>query len=390
MKQTNPSPPDNEEGFLKLALPETLGNMKLSVASKAVFLKLFMPPLFDGAYLAFNQDGDPVGVVNTNGTRILQSANGSSVEDLISDPSGAYDPDSIELVRKFLTLGLLQPDGIDEDVTGKAAWIQPDNAPMTRHTGAGADRFIRTFYDYFGSVFHDGSVLIDSHGDFLNAIARYFPTEPGKECLDAGCGSGHYTAALARLGHTVYGCDISVTRLEASRKKDAAPGKIIPVETDIEDIPLPDDSLDFVMCNFVLEHVADPFAVIDELVRLLRPGGTFLLAVPSFNIRDTLAAWLYKEPPSLNFEHLRSYGLIPETHPWCASTLDTINYLKSINTDIVQIEGANIMEGLWEPWLSHFQALAAQYGPAFETTWPWNCFGRQTIIFVRKREKVNE
>lgn len=367
-----------------IELPDALASNALAASPGAVFLKLFVPPYYDGAYLAFDPDGEAVGVVDAAAAELLEQAGGRPAKDLVLGADGEIDRERLDLITSLVEARLLAVTPAGEEGGGEAHWIRPDTAEHTRHTGEGADRFIRNFYQYFGGVFHDGSVLIDSHGDFLEAIARYFPTQAGKDCLDAGCGSGHYTAALARLGHRVYGVDISQTRLEASRSKSAAPGEIVPVEADIEDIPLPDESLDFAMSNFVLEHVADPFAVIDELARLLRPGGEMLLAVPSFNIRDTIGAWLYGEPPSLNFEHLRSYGLIPDTHPWCAETRRTTEYVEARGCTILTIEGASILDGLWEPWLSQFQAIAAQHGAAFATTWPWNHLGRQTIIHARK------
>src|SRR5262249_865856 len=254
-----------------------------------------------------------------------------------------------------------------------------------------------------GSVFLDGSRLIDSHGDFLAEVAKYFPRQPGRVCIDLGCGSGHYTAALARLGHRVFAADISqaplhapipnpsqpadivALRSAAALTRPCQPGEIVALLTDITEVPLPDASLDFAMCNFVLEHVGDPFAVIDEILRLLRPGGEMVLAVPSLNIRDTIAFWFYGEVPSLNFEHLRSYGLIPGTHPWCAVTGDTLTYLSQHGADVVQVEGVNILDGLWPPWSQEFAATATRLGPAFATPWPWSAFGRQPVIVAGKR-----
>lgn len=359
----------------------TLLDTPFSVAEGAVFLKLFVPPLFDGAYLAFDGRGQPSGVVTAEGASLLARANAAPLGSLIRDAQGTIAPSALDQVTELVAAGLLVP----ASTPTRAYWIRPDEAPGTRHLGPGGERFIRAFYDYFGSVFLDGSQLIDSHGDFLAAVARYFPREAGKTCIDLGCGSGHYTAALARLGHAVYAADISQARIDAAAAKACAPGTITPLLADIEDVPLPDASIDFAMCNFVLEHVADPFAVIDEILRLLRPGGHMVLAVPSLNVRDTIAFWFYGETPSLNFEHLRSYGLVPGTHPWCAVTTDTLSYLHQHGADVLQLEGVGILDGLWGNWVQEFGASAARLGPAFPTTWPWSALGRQTVIVARRR-----
>jgi ubiquinone/menaquinone biosynthesis C-methylase UbiE len=52
------------------------------------------------------------------------------------------------------------------------------------------------------------------------------------------------------------------------------------IVSDITAIPLPDHSVDAIMCTEVLEHVPDPVAVIKEFGRLIRPGGYLLLTAP--------------------------------------------------------------------------------------------------------------
>jgi SAM-dependent methyltransferase len=292
-------------------------------------------------------------------------------------PDGHVSSQRLDAVAALLDSGLLvaAQHGSAPPVLH---WIAPDQAHGTRHHGASAELFIRWFYDYFGAVFHEGSPLIDSNEQFLPVLARYFPGDGPLVTLDAGSGSGFYSAALARRGHTVYACDISETRLTASVAHD--PQRIKPVRCNIESIPLPDASVDFALCAFVLEHVADPYKVVEEMVRLLRPGGRILLAVPSFNVRDTLAAHLFGELPSLNFEHLRSYGLFPHTHPWCETTPETLRHLESLGVDVCVIEGIGILSGLSEPFASGFARIAEVLGPQFATTWPFSCLGQQTII----------
>ena len=49
---------------------------------------------------------------------------------------------------------------------------------------------------------------------------------------------------------------------------------------DLLDIPVPDESVDGIICHQVLEHVTDPARVVGELYRVLRPGGRLLLSTP--------------------------------------------------------------------------------------------------------------
>jgi SAM-dependent methyltransferase len=51
---------------------------------------------------------------------------------------------------------------------------------------------------------------------------------------------------------------------------------------DAASVPLPDASVDCIVCTEVLEHVPDPSACVREAIRLLRPGGVFIASVPFF------------------------------------------------------------------------------------------------------------
>jgi len=51
----------------------------------------------------------------------------------------------------------------------------------------------------------------------------------------------------------------------------------------IHDIPVDDDHFDAVICNAVLEHVANPIEVVREIHRVLKPGGYFYLSIPFYN-----------------------------------------------------------------------------------------------------------
>lgn len=53
--------------------------------------------------------------------------------------------------------------------------------------------------------------------------------------------------------------------------------------------PLPDNTFDSILCTDVLEHIADPFAFMQETARVLKPGGNLMLMVPFFY-------WLHETP----------------------------------------------------------------------------------------------
>ena len=52
------------------------------------------------------------------------------------------------------------------------------------------------------------------------------------------------------------------------------------VKADICDLPFKNESFDFILCNHVLEHIPDDKKAMQELYRILKPGGTAILQIP--------------------------------------------------------------------------------------------------------------
>ncbi len=86
--------------------------------------------------------------------------------------------------------------------------------------------------------------------------------------LDLGAGPGHYTAALQRAGAEVVPIDLGA---ENMRKAGAA--GLAAVQTDATCLPVPERSFDGIFCSNMLEHVPVASQVIDEIERVLKPGG---------------------------------------------------------------------------------------------------------------------
>jgi SAM-dependent methyltransferase len=81
----------------------------------------------------------------------------------------------------------------------------------------------------------------------------------------------------------------------------------------IEELPFEDRSYDAVICNHVLEHVADDRKAMREILRVLRPGGWALLQVPinrrrPYTIEDPTASALERRLRFGQHDHVRSYG----------------------------------------------------------------------------------
>jgi SAM-dependent methyltransferase len=94
----------------------------------------------------------------------------------------------------------------------------------------------------------------------------------GRIILDAGCGTGHFTAALAG-GNLLAGADFSRGMLLFARKKG-----LVPVQTSVHGLPFREGSFDLVLSNSVIQCVENGRALIAELVRVARPGGRIIVS----------------------------------------------------------------------------------------------------------------
>jgi SAM-dependent methyltransferase len=106
-------------------------------------------------------------------------------------------------------------------------------------------------------------------------VAEYLSgREPGA-ALDAACGTGRFAEFLARRGHRVIGVDSSPDMLAHARRR-VPDGEFHVAELDR--LPLPDDSVDVIVCALALVHVPCLEPVLAEFTRVLRAGGDLVIS----------------------------------------------------------------------------------------------------------------
>ncbi len=112
----------------------------------------------------------------------------------------------------------------------------------------------------------------------------------GRAVLDLGCAGGFMAEAMHDRGARVTGVDPAAQAVAAARTHAAATGREIAYDTGVgEDLPYEDAAFDIVVCVDVLEHVTDLGRVLDEVARVLKPGGVFLFDTINRNIVSRLA-----------------------------------------------------------------------------------------------------
>lgn len=105
----------------------------------------------------------------------------------------------------------------------------------------------------------------------------------GDKALDLGCGGGIDVLLAARcVGDTgkVYGLDMTeeMLALAEENKKKAGAENVEFIKGEIENIPMPDESLDVVISNCVINLSKNKMQVLKEALRVLKPGGRFAVA----------------------------------------------------------------------------------------------------------------
>jgi SAM-dependent methyltransferase len=124
------------------------------------------------------------------------------------------------------------------------------------------------------------------HVDF---VERVFPGRRPGAVLDLACGAGRHTEALRRRGYRTLGLDLSITLL-------TQPPKLPRVAGDIGTLPFRDATFDWVLNFFTsfgyFEGERENFEVLEEIRRVLAPGGRFLIDL--FN-RERVIAELVPE-----------------------------------------------------------------------------------------------
>ena len=114
------------------------------------------------------------------------------------------------------------------------------------------------------------------------AVANNFDLEwiKGKCCLDAGCGSGRYSVALAAHGASkVKAIDISETGLREAARRCSEISNIEFEKCSTLDLPFPDESFDLVWSAGVIHHTTDFDKALFEISRVTKKGGKMFLLI---------------------------------------------------------------------------------------------------------------
>lgn len=135
-------------------------------------------------------------------------------------------------------------------------------------------------HDNWEAVYRSNPIQDRLNEKLLDRILDDMGCPPGSLFLDAGCGTGDHTVRLARRGFRCVGVDISEKILQKAAARIEQAG--VAAQTSLlcqplEDLALPDDHFDAIHARGVLMHIPDWEKALEQLVRVLKPGGKIVI-----------------------------------------------------------------------------------------------------------------
>ncbi|MGM7635390.1 demethylmenaquinone methyltransferase [Bacillus sp. Hm123] len=132
---------------------------------------------------------------------------------------------------------------------------------------------ISSNYDHMNSV-----ISFQQHKRWRNDTMKRMAVKKGTAALDVCCGTGDWTMALAEaVGEEgkVVGLDFSHNMLEVGREKVKAArlSQVDMIQGNAMELPFEDNTFDYVTIGFGLRNVPDYMQVLQEMNRVLKPGG---------------------------------------------------------------------------------------------------------------------
>lgn len=200
---------------------------------------------------------------------------------------------------------------------------------------------------FYGALAADTAAMVT---DLWNA--RH-PDRRGCAILDVGGGPGYFAAAFTDAGWHYVGVEPDPREMHAAGHRDrGGPGTF--VRASGMALPFADSSVDVCLSSNVAEHVADPWRLGAEMLRVTRPGGLAILSytvwLGPFGGHETGLLWHYLGGARAAARYTRRHGHPPK------------NYYGSSLFDVSAADGLH--------WAAGTGALVAAF-PRYHPRWAW-------------------
>lgn len=201
-------------------------------------------------------------------------------------------------------------------------------------------------YDKMNNVISFGS-----HVAWRNYTMKQMNIQPGQTALDVACGTCDWTIALARevgANGRVIGLDFSQNMLDVGGYKVSQQGLDDVVELvngDAMSLPYEDNSFDFVTIGFALRNVPDVQTVLNEMARVVKPGGKVVsleVSKPPFiPYRKLFYLYFYKILPliaKMTVNKYEEYAWLPQSLTHFPDSRELARMFQEAGLDPVQVK----------------------------------------------------
>ena len=193
---------------------------------------------------------------------------------------------------------------------------------------------------------------VHAAGGDLQRIIDLVATQTVQHALDAGCGAGHTAVGIAPHVGDVVAFDLTPTMLEQVTRLAAERGltNVTTQRGDVEALPFDNASFDLVVSRYSAHHWPHPQEALNEIARVLKPGGQFILSdivAPEDPAQDTFlqALELLRDPSHVRDHSVTQWqaiftgaGLRPEVDYQWMLELNFASWVERIQTPAMNID----------------------------------------------------
>lgn len=201
-----------------------------------------------------------------------------------------------------------------------------ESTPAQNHKDRVRAQFGRTAQDYVTSVRH-------RTGSDLERLVELAEPKPTDDALDVATGGGHTALAIAPHVRSMVSSDLTPEMLAAAEAFITGENGLTNVTFKIaeaEHLPFDDASFDIVSCRIAPHHFDDVQAFCNEVARVLRPGGRFVLMDSTVPDDEELAAFINEVEWRRDTTHVRAYS-VSEWTAYVESTGLVVDVVESIH-----------------------------------------------------------
>jgi SAM-dependent methyltransferase len=180
----------------------------------------------------------------------------------------------------------------------------------------------------------------------LQALVDLAGPRPDERWLEAACGPGVVARALAPRAQHVHGVDLTPKMVELARSEAEHLANVTFEVGDATALEQPDGAFDGAVARFTIHHVPVPQRLVDELARVVRPGGAVVLADHVADEDPDAAAWAQE------IERLR------DPSHWASLTLPRLRALGQRAGLALEAEQLSPLELDYEEWVQRGSGTA--------------------------------